>query len=113
MHYIDLRSDTVTKPTPGMLEAMMKAEVGDDVFRQDPSVNELQEKGLTYIYNDAISGKSSFRDPSKKWVLIEFNCVHKDSPHPHPGGYNVLFADGHVQTTKRLPSKITKLRQAN
>lgn len=41
---IDLRSDTVTKPTEGMLKAMMKAKVGDDVFREDPTVNALQEK---------------------------------------------------------------------
>ena len=40
---IDLRSDTVTKPTPGMLEAMMKAPVGDDVFGEDTSVNKLEE----------------------------------------------------------------------
>ena len=39
---IDFRSDTVTKPTPGMLEAMMKAKVGDDVFGEDPSLNELE-----------------------------------------------------------------------
>ncbi len=41
---INLLSDTVTKPTPGMLEAMFKAEVGDDVFNQDPTVNKLQSK---------------------------------------------------------------------
>lgn len=41
---INLISDTLTKPTPGMLDFMFKAEVGDDVFGQDPSVNELQEK---------------------------------------------------------------------
>ncbi len=41
---INLISDTVTKPTEEMLLAMMQAEVGDDVFGQDPSVNELQEK---------------------------------------------------------------------
>jgi threonine aldolase len=39
---IDLRSDTVTKPTPAMLECMFKAAVGDDVFDEDPTVNELQ-----------------------------------------------------------------------
>ena len=38
----DLRSDTFTKPTPGMLEAMFRAAVGDDVFGEDPSVNELE-----------------------------------------------------------------------
>lgn len=39
---IDYRSDTVTRPTPGMLEAMMRAKVGDDVLGDDPSVNELE-----------------------------------------------------------------------
>jgi threonine aldolase len=39
---IDLRSDTVTKPTPAMLEAMMTAKVGDDVFGEDPSINMLE-----------------------------------------------------------------------
>lgn len=41
---IDLRSDTVTKPTKGMLDAMMSAEVGDDVFKEDPTVNALEER---------------------------------------------------------------------
>lgn len=41
---IDLRSDTVTKPTKEMLEAMMQAKVGDDVFREDPTINELEER---------------------------------------------------------------------
>jgi threonine aldolase len=40
--YIDFRSDTVTKPTPGMLEAMMKAPVGDDVFGEDTTINKLE-----------------------------------------------------------------------
>jgi threonine aldolase len=39
---IDFRSDTVTKPTPAMLEVMMRARVGDDVFGEDPSINELE-----------------------------------------------------------------------
>ena len=41
---INLLSDTVTKPTKGMLDAMLSAEVGDDVFKADPTVNRLQEK---------------------------------------------------------------------
>ncbi|MCM4159004.1 aminotransferase class I/II-fold pyridoxal phosphate-dependent enzyme [Antarcticibacterium flavum] len=44
MKEIDLRSDTVTKPTKGMLEAIMNAEVGDDVYKEDPTVNALEEK---------------------------------------------------------------------
>ena len=42
MMIIDFRSDTVTKPTQGMLEAMFKAKVGDDVFGEDASINELE-----------------------------------------------------------------------
>ena len=42
--YIDLRSDTVTKPTPEMRKAMSEAEVGDDVYMDDPTVNKLQAK---------------------------------------------------------------------
>ena len=41
---VDLRSDTVTRPTPGMRQAMLHAEVGDDVFGDDPTVNALQER---------------------------------------------------------------------
>jgi threonine aldolase len=43
MEMIDLRSDTVTKPTPAMREAMAKAVVGDDVYGDDPTINQLQE----------------------------------------------------------------------
>ncbi len=43
MKIVDLRSDTVTQPTPAMREAMAKAEVGDDVFGEDPTVNRLQQ----------------------------------------------------------------------
>jgi threonine aldolase len=41
---IDLRSDTVTKPSKGMMEAMMNAELGDDVFAEDPTVKKLEDK---------------------------------------------------------------------
>ena len=41
---IDLRSDTVTKPTKGMYKAMLEAEVGDDVYHEDPTVNELEAR---------------------------------------------------------------------
>jgi len=40
---IDMRSDTVTRPTSGMMQAMMDAEVGDDVFGDDPTINRLQD----------------------------------------------------------------------
>lgn len=43
MDLIDLRSDTITRPTPAMRKAMAEAEVGDDVFKEDPTVNRLEE----------------------------------------------------------------------
>ena len=49
MNFIDLRSDTVTKPTPEMREAMAEAEVGDDVYGDDPTVNKLQEKAAEML----------------------------------------------------------------
>lgn len=49
---IDLRSDTITKPTAGMLQAIMNAEVGDDVYKEDPTVNRLEEKLATMFGMD-------------------------------------------------------------
>ena len=50
---IDYRSDTVTKPTKEMLEFMFNAPVGDDVFQEDPTVNELQDFVATYFGKEA------------------------------------------------------------
>ncbi len=53
MPIIDLRSDTVTKPTPGMREAMLRAEVGDDVYGEDPTVNALEEMAAARVGKEA------------------------------------------------------------
>jgi threonine aldolase len=50
---IDYRSDTVTRPTPGMYVAMQNAALGDDVYREDPSVNALQEKAAALFGMEA------------------------------------------------------------
>lgn len=50
---IDLRSDTVTRPTPAMRRAMAEAEVGDDVYREDPTVNRLQERAAEIFGREA------------------------------------------------------------
>ncbi|HWQ93409.1 MAG TPA: aminotransferase class I/II-fold pyridoxal phosphate-dependent enzyme, partial [Clostridia bacterium] len=50
---IDLRSDTVTKPTPAMREAMAQAEVGDDVFGDDPTVNQLETETAELLGKEA------------------------------------------------------------
>ena len=53
MEFIDLRSDTVTKPTPEMREAMAQAEVGDDVYGEDPTVNRLQDLAAQMLGKEA------------------------------------------------------------
>jgi threonine aldolase len=50
---VDLRSDTVTKPSPAMREAMARAEVGDDVYAEDPTVNRLQEMVAAMLGKEA------------------------------------------------------------
>ena len=53
MRVIELRSDTVTKPSPGMRQAMAAAEVGDDVFGEDPTVNSLEERVAAMFGHEA------------------------------------------------------------
>ena len=53
MNWIDLRSDTVTQPTPEMREAMAHAQVGDDVYGEDPTVNKLQELAAERLGKEA------------------------------------------------------------
>src|ERR1700677_360775 len=50
---VDLRSDTVTRPTPAMRAAMAAADVGDDVYGEDPTVNRLQERAAEIFGREA------------------------------------------------------------
>src|SRR5262245_31994586 len=51
--FIDLRSDTVTRPTAGMRAAIAAAEVGDDVYREDPTTNRLEERVAALLGKEA------------------------------------------------------------
>src|SRR5262245_53848513 len=51
--FIDLRSDTVTKPSAAMRQAMAEAEVGDDVFLEDPTINRLQKRAAEIFEREA------------------------------------------------------------
>jgi threonine aldolase len=53
MHIVDMRSDTITRPTPSMRQAMSEAEVGDDVFGEDPTVNRLEEMAANLLGKEA------------------------------------------------------------
>src|SRR5947209_2213340 len=50
---VDLRSDTVTKPTPAMRRAMAEAEVGDDVYGEDPTINKLEQRAAEVFAREA------------------------------------------------------------
>ena len=74
---------------------------------------ELAQKGLTFVYNDEFGGRASLPDPTRAWLMIEVNCVSNKVPPPHPAGYNILFADGHVVSSRQLPSSITSKQKAS
>jgi threonine aldolase len=69
MEYIDLRSDTVTKPTPEMREAMAEAEVGDDVYGDDPTLNHLDELAAAKLGKEAAEFVPSGTIPSLSFIL--------------------------------------------
>jgi threonine aldolase len=84
--FIDLRSDTVTKPSNAMREAMANAEVGDDVYGEDPTVNKLQE----YVAN--LLGK-------EKALYVASGCASNQlalKAHTEPGEEVIFERDAHM-----------------
>ena len=86
MRVIDLRSDTVTKPSTGMRKAMAEAEVGDDVFGEDPTVNLLQDKVAELLGKEAALFVASGTMANQVTIKT----------HTQPGDEVVLEADSHV-----------------
>jgi threonine aldolase len=83
---IDLRSDTVTKPTSAMLDAMMSAKVGDDVFGDDPTVIALEKKAATMFGKDAALYCPSGTMTNQIAVNV----------HTHPGDEIICDESSHV-----------------
>lgn len=68
--------------------------------------DKIKKKGLTFIWNDEVSGMSlnQIKDKSKTWLLVEMTAATpKKVLPPHRGGYNVLYADWSVKWTKKPP----------
>lgn len=84
---IDLRSDTVSKPTPAMREAMARAEVGDDCYADDPSVNELERRVSQLLGKPAAVFVPSGTMANQLAVAT----------HTHPGDALVCAPEAHVQ----------------
>jgi len=76
MKTIDLRSDTVTKPTPSMWKAMMHAELGDDVYGDDPTVNKLERKAADLLGKEASLFVAS--GTMGNLVAVMTHCKHGD-----------------------------------
>lgn len=83
---LDLRSDTVTKPTEAMMRAMAEAEVGDDVYREDPTVNRLEEMAAERLGKEAALFVTSGTQGNQVAVLT--HCVNGDEV--------IAEADSHI-----------------
>jgi threonine aldolase len=73
---IDLRSDTVTRPSPGMREAMARADVGDDWYGEDPTVNRLQEEVAALLQKEAALFVPSGTLANQ--IALRLHCRHGD-----------------------------------
>src|SRR5262245_4596598 len=89
---VDLRSDTVTRPSPGMRKAMAEAEVGDDVFGEDPTVNQLQERAAALLGKEAALYVPSGSMANQ--VALKVHCQPGDEVIVGEGAHNYLYEAG-------------------
>ena len=101
---LDLRSDTVTKPTPAMRQAMAEAEVGDDVYGEDPTVNRLEAMTAELLGKEAALFVASGTMGNLTAVLAHCNrgdeIILGDRCHifrSEQGGAAALFAPAHLR----------------
>jgi threonine aldolase len=109
---IDLRSDTVTRPSEGMRRAMAAAEVGDDVFGEDPTVNRLQEvaaermgkEAALFLPSGTMANLCAFMAQSRSGDSV----ILAESAHPHhyEGGNMAAFGG---LLAKPLPHQLGKI----
>jgi len=92
MRPIDLRSDTVTRPTPAMREAMANAEVGDDVFGEDPTVNRLEAAAAERVGKEAALFVPSGTMANQ--IAIAIHTRHGDSVLASQGAHIVRYEAG-------------------
>jgi len=88
----DFRSDTVTKPSPGMRKAMAEAEVGDDVYRDDPTVNRLEAKAAELMGTEAAIFASSGTQTNLMALLT--HCSRGDEYLIGQGGHSYKYEGG-------------------
>jgi len=103
MEYVDLRSDTVTKPTPEMREAMARAEVGDDVYGEDPTVNSLQEMAAERLGKEAALFVASGTMGNLSSILA--HCGRGDEAIVGDKAHTVLFEAGGISALGGVHSR--------
>ena len=103
MEPIDLRSDTVTKPTPEMREAMARAEVGDDVYGEDPTVNRLQEMAAERMGKEAALFVASGTMGNLSSILA--HCGRGDEAIVGDKAHTVLFEAGGISALGGVHSR--------
>jgi threonine aldolase len=89
---IDLRSDTVTRPSPGMRAAMAAAEVGDDVLGDDPTVQRLQERAAVLLGKEAALFVPSGSMANQ--IALKVHCQPGDDVVVGDGAHNYLYESG-------------------
>ena len=118
---IDLRSDTVTRPSLGMREAMMSAPVGDDVYRDDETMNEFEEKVAklfgkedgVFTPTGSLSNQLSIRTlvkPGEEWVP-PLLCTNKEDAEQAEEIINMSDADRQRWMSKLSDSDFKKARE--
>lgn len=90
MHYIDLRSDTVTLPTDEMRKAMFNAEVGDDVYGEDPTINKLEKMAAELFGKEDAMFVTSGTQGNQLCVMT----------HTNPGDEIILEQNSHIITSE-------------
>ncbi len=104
MRFIDLRSDTVTQPTPEMRRAMAEALVGDDVYQDDPTVNQLEQEAARILGKEAAlylsSGTQSNQAAVMSWTKRGDEIIVSDSCHvyEHEVGAVAVLSGANMRT---------------
>src|SRR2546425_7096227 len=110
---VDLRSDTVTRPTPAMRRAMAEAEVGDDVYREDPTVNRLQARAAEIFEREAALFVPSGTMGNQAAIKVhtepgqEVICEQRAHIFNHEMGMMAAFAGGLPRTVMAVDGILT------
>ncbi|MFT5999973.1 MAG: threonine aldolase [Neolewinella sp.] len=109
---VNLTSDTATKPTPAMLKAMFAAEVGDDVFRQDPTVNQLEAtaadlfgmEAALYCPSGTMTNQLAIKCHTQ--ALDEVLCEEKSHVYQYEGGVYAMLSSVSMNLIKGERGKL-------